>query len=196
MENHLSIVNEEIGRLNHIVVDFLFAVRPMNLMLIKSDINKLLTEIIELIKYEAEAAHITCITDLQKNIPLIEFDGRYMKQAFLNLIRNSLDAMQNMTRKELTIKTEAVDTQVTVSIGDTGCGISWENKAKIFEPYFTTKKMGTGLGLTLVFKIIKEHRGEISIDSKEGVGTTFSVMLSPPQTKRRLLNYVGGADEV
>ncbi|MDR3301806.1 MAG: GHKL domain-containing protein [Spirochaetaceae bacterium] len=196
MGNHLSILNEEIGRLNHIVVDFLFAVRPMNLMLIKSNINKLLKEIIAFIKYEAEDARITCVAELQKNLPWIEFDERYMKQALLNLIKNSLDAMQNKTDKVLTIKSESDDTQITISIGDTGSGISGENKAKIFEPYFTTKKMGTGLGLTLVYKIIKEHKGEIRVDSKEGVGTTFSVMLPLPQPKLRLLNYAGDSYEI
>ncbi|MDR3324991.1 MAG: GHKL domain-containing protein [Spirochaetaceae bacterium] len=187
IQTHLAIVNEEITRLNRIVVDFLFAVRPMDLMLIKSDVNKLLTGTIAFMQCELDDAHVACVVDLQEKIPLVEFDEKYLKQAFLNLIKNALEAMRDSAEKTLRVKTEATDAQLTVSIGDSGCGISDEHKTKIFEPYFTTKNMGTGIGLTLVFKIVREHRGLISFESKEGRGTTFVIALPVPQSHPRLL---------
>ena len=87
----------------------------------------------------------------------------------------------------LTIRTAAKDNYAEISIIDTGAGISEENLSKIFEPYFTTKERGSGLGLTMVFKIIREHRGEITVNSKEGKGSCFTITLPIPQRERRLL---------
>jgi signal transduction histidine kinase len=120
------------------------------------------------------------------------FDERYMKQALLNLIKNAIAAMPS--GGTLSIKTEVKDTDVLVSIADTGTGISDENLLKIFEPYFTTKDTGSGLGLTLVYKIIREHQGEVMVKSKEGEGTTFTIVLPIPQKERRLLGYAKEAD--
>jgi signal transduction histidine kinase len=189
LQNHIMIVNEEIQRLNRIVVDFLFAVRPMNVTLIKSDINKLIHDIITLIKLELEESKIKCVVLLDDALPLVEFDGHHLKQAFLNLINNAVEAMQSKHEGTLTIKTESNDNDIIISISDTGCGISEKEQVKIFEPYWTTKSNGTGLGLTLVYKIIREHNGEIVVNSKEGEGTTFIIALPIPQTGWRLLHY-------
>ena len=79
---------------------------------------------------------------------------------------------------------------VLFSVSDTGCGISEENLSKIFEPYFTTKATGTGLGLTVVYKIIKEHGGDISVESTVGKGTTFRIRIPVPSTERVQLDHV------
>ena len=89
----------------------------------------------------------------------------------------------------MVLKTYTKDERVIIEIGDTGTGIPDEIKDKIFEPYFTTKDFGSGLGLTLVFKIIKEHLGEISLSSKEDLGTNFVLSFPIPQKARRLLEY-------
>jgi signal transduction histidine kinase len=94
----------------------------------------------------------------------------------------------------LTIATSHADNEIRISVIDTGTGISEENLAKIFEPYFTTKENGTGLGLTLVFKIIREHQGEISVDSREGEGTAFEITLPVQQKDHRLIAYNGSAE--
>jgi PAS domain S-box-containing protein len=192
LDNYIAVVNEEVDRLNHIVVDFLFAVRPMNVEPREGDINTLITELIEFVRYELEEAQIECILDLDQDIPLVLLDERYMKQALLNLIKNAQAAMAGGGK--LTIKTERQDTDIIIKIMDTGTGISEENLSKIFEPYFTTKETGSGLGLTLVFKIIREHLGEISVKSREGEGTCFSISLPVPQKERRLIG--GPVNEV
>jgi two-component system, sporulation sensor kinase E len=115
IKHYLAVIGEEVDRLNRIVVDFLFAVRPMDMIL---------------------------------------------------------------------------------KVIDNGCGIPDSIMDKIFEPYFTTKEFGSGLGLTLVYKIVKEHLGDVTLSSKQGEGTTFILTFSIPQKEKRLLEYEGEEDEV
>jgi PAS domain S-box-containing protein len=187
LDRYLSVVNEEIDRLNHIVVDFLFAVRPMNIDAREGNLNALIQDLVDFVRFELDAARIETRLDLAGDLPAIEFDERYMKQALLNLIKNATAAMKG--GGILSIKTEASEGEVYIHISDTGVGIPEENLSKIFEPYFTTKESGSGLGLTLVFKIIKEHKGEITVSSKEGKGSNFQIMLPLPRTTTRLIPY-------
>jgi len=189
-DKYFNILNEEVDRLNHIVVDFLFAVRPMMLELKEGNINKLITQVMEFVCYEMQAANINCILDLDEKLPDILMDERYMKQVFLNLVKNAQAAMPAGGKFLLT--TTRVDNELHIYVSDSGTGISEEDIRKIFEPYFTTKKTGTGLGLTLVFKIIREHQGEISVNSKQGEGTEFEIILPIYQKEMRLLAYNGG----
>jgi len=87
----------------------------------------------------------------------------------------------------LGIAVAATNDELTISVSDTGTGIPEDMLTKIFEPYFTTKKSGTGLGLTITFKIIKEHSGDISLESKEGKGSTFTIHLPVPQKEKKSL---------
>jgi PAS domain S-box-containing protein len=190
LDKYLGVVNEEIDRLNRIVVDFLFAVRPMNMDFREGNINALIEELAEFVRYELEEANIICVLELEKDLPRTGFDERYMKQALLNLIKNAQAAMDQ--GGTLTIKTEFRDGQIDILVMDTGAGIPEANLSKIFEPYFTTKETGSGLGLTLVFKIVREHRGEITVKSKEGEGTRFKITLPIPQKERRLITFEGG----
>jgi PAS domain S-box-containing protein len=187
LDKYIAVVNEEIDRLNRIVVDFLFAVRPMDLEPRDGNINALIVELVEFVRYELDEAHINCVMELSENMPPIEFDERFMKQALLNLIKNAIAAMGD--GGTLTIITGFNDTEIQISVKDTGTGISEENLPKIFEPYFTTKPTGTGLGLTLVFKIIREHRGDLNVKSREGEGTDFIITLPIPQRETRLLAF-------
>jgi PAS domain S-box-containing protein len=190
LDKYIGVVNEEIDRLNRIVVDFLFAVRPMNMEFRKGNVNAILGDLIEFVGYELEGAGITYVLELGEDLPLIDVDERYMKQALLNLIKNAIAAMPE--GGTLTIKTETQDTDIRISVFDTGIGIPEENRLKIFEPYFTTKENGSGLGLTLVFKIIREHQGEITVKSREGEGTCFIITMPIPQKEQRLITYGGG----
>ncbi|MCL1812688.1 MAG: ATP-binding protein [Treponema sp.] len=182
---YIDVINEEIDRLNHIVVDFLFAVRPMTLNLKESNFNNFLQEIAEFTAYELSDAQVDLELDLDEKLPLLDFDEQLMKQALLNLIQNAVAAMTEGGK--IILKTEKKDNEAILSVIDTGAGIPDKNLAKIFEPYFSTKERGSGLGLTLVFKIIREHRGEINVTSKEGEGTCFTIALPIPQRDRRLL---------
>jgi len=182
---YMDVINEEMERLNHIVVDFLFAVRPMNLNLREADINTLIRELAEFTAYELEEANVTTALELDESLPSLDFDIQLMKQALLNLIQNAAAAMKE--GGTLTLRTERKDAEAVISVIDTGTGIPEQNMAKIFEPYFTTKEQGSGLGLTLVFKIVREHRGEITATSVEGEGTCFTITLPIFQRDRRLL---------
>ena len=188
MKNLIAIVKEEIDRLNSIVQDFLFAVRPMNMNLSPENINDILQELVHFLKYELEEADIRIVLELDEDLPTVMVDVKYIKQAFINIIKNSIEAIHDSG--EIHIKTEEeTGGDVVVHIEDTGEGIPESIMGKIFEPYFTTRKSGTGLGLVIVYKIIKELGGDIKINSREGEGTSFSVKLPVHEKKKRLLTY-------
>jgi len=189
-DKYFNVLKEEVDRLNRIVVDFLFAVRPMNLELREGDINRIISQVMEFVRYEMEQSKILCLLELDENLPTILLDERYMKQALLNLLTNAKAAMPS--GGVLTVATKHVDNEIRISVCDTGLGISEENLAKIFEPYFTTKETGTGLGLTQVYKIIREHQGEITVDSAPDQGAEFKIILPVPQKETRLLAYDEG----
>ncbi|MCL2186273.1 MAG: ATP-binding protein [Treponema sp.] len=184
---YIEVLKEEVERLNRIVVDFLFAVRPMNMELRKSDINKLISQLIDFVGLELEQSKILILLELDEDLPKILMDERYMKQVMLNLVTNAKAAMPE--GGVLTIATNCFDNEVRISVCDTGIGIGKEYLEKIFEPYFTTKEAGTGLGLTQVYKIIKEHQGEITVDSEPGTGSDFRIILPVPQNEMKLISY-------
>ncbi|GMO54258.1 MAG: ATP-binding protein [Termitinemataceae bacterium] len=183
-ENYLFNVQEEVERLNKIVVDFLFAVRPLEFTLIKSNINTEITNAIEFLKPELKENKIKYKQNLKNDLPLVLLDRDHFKQSLLNLFKNAIEAMSG--GGTLSVSTYEKDNNIKIVIADTGCGISEEDKAKIFEPYWTTKIKGTGLGLTMVFKIIKEHKGDISIQSEKGSGTSFEISLPIFQKEKSL----------
>ena len=189
---YIGVLNEEVDRLNKIVVDFLFAVRPVTLELRQGNINNLLNDLIEFVRHELEQSRIDCVLDFDTNMPPVYMDERYMKQALLNLIKNAQAAMPG--GGVLTVSSACADNEIRVSVSDTGIGISAENLSKIFEPYYTTKETGSGLGLTIVFKIIKEHRGEINVQSMEGQGTCFTISLPAVQAEQRLIAWNAAED--
>ncbi|MDR2543853.1 MAG: PAS domain S-box protein [Treponema sp.] len=187
IEKYFNVFNEEIERLNNIVVDFLFAVRPMDLELRMGDLNKIISQLVEFVRPEFEQSKILCLLELDENIPDILMDERYMKQAMLNLITNAQSAMAD--GGVLTISTNLFENEIRISVCDTGIGISKDHFEKIFEPYFSTRETGTGLGLTQVFKIIREHKGEINVDSEPGTGSNFRIILPVQQKEMRLITY-------
>jgi len=159
----------------------------MNAELRRGNINVLIKELAEFVSFELAASGIECALNLAESAPLINFDERLMKQALLNLIKNAIGAME--AGGKLSITSEASENEMRINISDTGEGIAEENLSKIFEPYFTTKENGSGLGLTMVFKIIKEHGGDISVKSRVGEGSVFFITLPVPQTEQRLLAF-------
>lgn len=188
-ESFLSVLEEEIEHLNKIAVDFLFAVKPMEVSLKKESINEITGGILSFLEPEAEDKSIEVESVLSPFIPNIELDSRLVKQALLNLIQNAFAAMEGGGK--LTVVTKLDGDFVSVLISDTGCGIDEDKISKIFEPYYTTKASGTGLGLTLVYKIMKEHHGDIHVSSKKGKGTTFILLFPIPVSERKAL----GEDE-
>ena len=123
--------------------------------------------------------------ELRKDLPLVEVDRNQLKQAFYNVIKNAFQAMK--TGGLLRIRTDMDGSFVTVSFVDTGGGISPENMSKIFEPYFTTKASGSGLGLLIVRRIVREHGGEIDLASDQGKGLTLTIRLPLRHQLARML---------
>ncbi|MEE8590757.1 MAG: ATP-binding protein, partial [Spirochaetia bacterium] len=176
LEN-LLIIKEEVDRLNRIVMDFLFTVRPMNAELSYDELNRVVRELLDFMKFELSEAGITVDTDLTKTGPQILMDERYMKQAVLNILKNAISAMPDGGR--LRVQTVQKGNELRLKISDTGVGISDEHMDKIFEPYFTTKEkgVGTGLGLAVIHGIIKGHGGTITVESNPGMGSTFNIFI-------------------
>lgn len=189
IKDYLDVIGEEVERLNRIVVDFLFAVRPMDVNPVDTGLNTLIEEMMDFVRYELEQQGIALKLDLDDTLPELKIDEKYFKQALLNLIKNAIAAMPE--GGELTVSTQKRGDEVTLRFSDTGVGIPDDVIDKIFEPYFTTRESGSGIGLTLVYKIIREHLGEISVNSQEGRGTAFTITLPVPQRETHLIDWKG-----
>lgn len=193
VHRYLDVIQEEIERLNRIVVDFLFAVRPMDTDLQDGDLNELIRDLLAFVRFELDQADIELAVALDEQAPKIRLDGKYFKQALLNIVKNAIAAMPE--GGQLRVTTSARGDQLIVRVSDNGVGMDEETLGKIFEPYFTTKDFGSGLGLTLVYKVVKEHMGEVSVLSRKGQGTTFTISLPIPQRDRQLIDWKGGDTE-
>ncbi len=185
-QRYIDVLDEEITRLNGIVVDFLFAVRPLDTRLRLGSILKTLNEVASFVEPELAEKKVTLTCDCSTSLPKLEFDENLLKQVLLNLIKNAMNAMEQGGR--LTLHTRPDGNQVLISVQDTGIGMDDETLQKIFEPYYTNKATGTGLGLTVVYKIMKEHRGDITVESKLGEGSTFTLSLPIPKSERLSLS--------
>jgi two-component system, sporulation sensor kinase E len=186
LKESLEILEEETERLNNIVSDYLFAVRPQDSRPLPADLNALITELVQFLRYEMEDAHVRVLPLLDETIPSIPLDEGAMKRALLNLIKNAIIAMPE--GGELRLQTRRDRDNVQIIVSDTGVGIPEELQGKIFEPYFTTRDTGSGLGLTVVYKVIREHGGDLHMDSQSGRGTTFRISIPVPQSERKLLS--------
>lgn len=184
-QEHLRVIRGEIERLDTIIHQFLQAVRPSHLDRKPLPMNEVIQESLQVLLPEIQDRDILLETDYGIDLPLIEMDRDRMKQVFYNLIKNAIQA----TRKGgiLKIATASNDTHLLIAFMDNGVGISAENIARLSEPFFTTKPNGTGLGLLIARRIMREHGGELQIDSKEGAGTTIRLLLPLTEKRVRLL---------
>lgn len=171
----LEITRSEIKRLDFIVEKFLNAVRPSRPVLEPTDLNELLNEALNFIGAEVADRRISITVDLAEEVPLLQLDRDQMKQVFYNLIRNSAQAMGS--DGNLTVRTGFDDENAFVTFSDDGPGIPADQVSRVFEPYYTTKKTGSGLGLMIVHRIVGEHGGEVQFQSREGTGTEVTVFL-------------------
>jgi signal transduction histidine kinase len=169
----------EVARINQQITDFLNYSRPANADLQPCDARKLLDEPLRIAEMEAAEKNVTVGIVEHENVPQVLADPEFLRSVFNNLFINAIQAMEGKGGGNLTIKISADEDGpfVNFEITDTGTGISEENLANIFEPYFSTRETGTGLGLAIVHKIVDVHNGVIDVQSKEGEGTTFTVRL-------------------
>jgi signal transduction histidine kinase len=191
LEKYLAVAKGEINRLDYIITQFLHAIRPRRPEFVMASLNDVVFETIELLRPEIENRGITIDDRLSRHLPPVPLDPAQIKQVLVNLIKNAIQAMTK--GGILTLQTGEGAEGIWMSISDTGCGIPPEKLNHIFQPFYTTKKKGTGLGLMIVQRIIREHGGRIELDSRIDQGTTFRIWL-PLEGKVRLLE-AGNRDE-
>ena len=189
LQNSVGVARAEVKRLDSIISQFLRAIRPTRPQLRPENVNSIVEEAVRFFAPEIKDRDIVVEQELRSDLPLLELDRDQMKQAFYNLIKNSFEAMRS--RGILRIRTDLDDSHVLVRFIDSGGGMSAENLSHVFEPYFTTKTNGTGLGLLIVRRIVREHGGELSIESSAGKGMTVTIRL--PHTDRRVRMLEAGA---
>ena len=193
LRDSLEVARAEVNRLDSIISQFLRAIRPTRPQLRPENVNAIVEEAVRFFAPEIKDRDIVVEQELRSDLPLLELDRDQMKQAFYNVIKNSFEAMK--ARGILRIRTDKDDSHVIVRFGDTGGGISPENLSHVFEPYFTTKRTGTGLGLLIVRRIVREHGGELSIESSEGKGLSVTIRLPHINRRVRMLEAGKRKDE-
>jgi signal transduction histidine kinase len=181
----LSVAQGEIKRLDFIIGQFLAAIRPTQPQLQRTQVNDLIHEAVKFLTPELHQGRVKVKLDLATGLPSAPLDASQMKQAFYNLIRNAAQAMPN--GGTLTITSSFNDYEMRLSFADSGKGISTANMSNLFQPFFTTRKTGTGLGLLIVRRIIREHGGEIELESREKEGTTVNIYLPLGEKRVRYL---------
>jgi signal transduction histidine kinase len=175
LSEFLGIVEEEVSRINDISSNFLGFSKPEPINLKMCNINTLVESTVDLLRQEATEKNIEIIALLYGNLPFVPCDYSRIKQALLNLLLNALEASKAGDTVEITTWNEGPF--ISIIIEDTGKGISSEEMENIFKPFFTTKTHGSGLGLAIIDRIVKEHGGDIEVDSEVGKGTKFTIKL-------------------
>ena len=146
-----------------------------------SDINSIVDQ--ALLMFDGRLDGIEVRRFLADDLPRVQADPEAMKRALANLVDNAAEAMQESLVKEIQISTVLLEERdaVEIAVADTGHGVTWEVKEKLFLPYFSTKKRGTGLGLAIVSRIVEDHHGSIRVEENSPLGTRFIVELPVAQ---------------
>lgn len=204
LEHYLDVVTEEIENLNSIVLDFLFAVRPVQASLALYEADALVKKTVDFFQPEFESRCMHVVTRLGGQNARLLLDEKLFRDVLLNLAQNALAAIEQRRGTavvedgfvgQLMVESTVKRDTYCLTFADNGCGMDGQTASRIFEPYYTTKANGTGLGLTMAYKIIKELRGDIRVRSSIGQGTVFTITIPVPQKQTMLLTG-GCADEV
>jgi PAS domain S-box-containing protein len=185
LAQYLDVAKGEIHRLDYIITQFLGAIRPSPLQLKMASLNDVAEKTLELLRPEIDNRGVTVKTKLARHLTATPVDATQLQQVLVNLVKNATQAMT--TGGTLTLQTGENSDSVWVSVADTGGGIPQEQINRIFEPFYTTKKKGSGLGLMIVQRIVRAHNGRIELESHVGRGTTFRIWLPLHERKPRLL---------
>ena len=181
----VGVARNEVSRLDLIITQFLRAIRPSKPEFVVCRVEDILKEILTLLKQEIQDRKVEVEIIVNGTLPGVSVDRNQIKQAFFNVIRNAVQAMQEGGGLKITLSSS--DQYLSISFRDTGIGIKREDFGRIFEPYYTTKSGGSGLGLMIVQRIIQDHGGQIEIVSKPDAGTTFTILLPLVERRVRLL---------
>ena len=174
-EQSMRYILEEIERIDVIVKGLMDFARPASLELAPHNLNQVLQEVLNLMEANLSHHQIQLVKKLDPNLPAIRFDSNKLKQAFMNVVLNAMEAMPDGGR--LGILTLQDSDRVRIDVVDTGVGIPAEDLDRLFEPFFTTKSQGTGLGLANAKRVFEQHGGDIRIKSVVGKGTAVSLWL-------------------
>ena len=185
LRESVEIAKEEITRLDSIINQFLRALRPTPLQTRPENINAIVQESVAFLEAEIADRNILVEQELRPDLPMLEVDRNQLTQVFYNIIKNAFQAMKS--EGILRIRTDRDDAWVSIAFADTGGGISADHMSSIFQPYFTTKAKGSGLGLLIVRRIVRAHGGEVNLVSTEGVGLTLTIRLPFRDNRVRLL---------
>jgi two-component system sensor histidine kinase HydH len=170
-----DIIIEEAERLNNIITDFLSYARPRPLALVATRIEEIIQKNIEFLQPQLEQHNCTVTIDIQENLPMINADPEKLYQAFLNILINAMQAMPEGGKLQIDLRQREQD--IVISFKDEGVGISEEIAEKIWDPFFTAKEKGTGLGLGVVKKIIETHQGRITLTNRSVRGSVVEITL-------------------
>jgi len=197
----ICLMEEQTVYLRQMLEDLMNLIRHREIKKENIDINVLITRAVNLLTDELRIKRIRWETELEEDLPFVYADGIHLQQVFMNIIINAMQAIEGLARgedRELIISTrfDKKENRVWVSFKDSGPGLSAEDREKIFEPFFSTKDQGAGIGLALCKDLVAEHGGKIGVTSLEGGGTTFTVYfpcalikdLDKEQENRRVSN--------
>ena len=175
-KEYASVMVKEVDRLNRVITELLDFARPKEPRREPHSLEEILEHTVGVLKPELARKKAEVEKQYERELPLARVDRDQLSQAFLNLLINSLESMEDGGEIRVEIRRERQDS-LRVSIGDTGKGIPREDLEKIFEPFFSSKQKGTGLGLSIVHQIVEGHGGEIQVESEGGEGTFFQITL-------------------
>lgn len=181
IEKSLEICTDEMARLDAILKGFLGAIRNQKPTLVQIDLSTVLVSVLRVMEQQLKERGIRCGIEVSPMLPAVMGDDTQLKQLFFNIVKNALEAMTDGGTLEIRLRFD--DESVFVDVKDSGCGISHEDLAKIYEPFYTTKSGGNGLGMMIVERIMKSHNAQLSIDSEVGAGTCFTFKF--PRIDRR-----------
>jgi signal transduction histidine kinase len=180
LNKFLTIASGEVDRISSLISELLEFAKPSEPKLEFEDINAILDGMILLVSTETGKRLIKVVKQYADDLPLIQMDREQMKQAFLNILLNAIEATPE--NGEVAVRTRSFvrpggQSYLQVEISDTGCGIAAEYLEEIFNPFFTTKKAGSGLGLSISHQIVQEHQGYITVESQLNKGSSFFIHL-------------------
>ncbi|MFZ6016885.1 MAG: sensor histidine kinase [Nitrospirota bacterium] len=170
----MASIKQEIQRLNNLVRDFFDYGKPLKLDIKETDVSKIIDDLIELVRVKAQKDGIKIHRQFGE-LPKLYLDPELIKTCIFNVILNAFQAMP--AGGDLTVSTEASDNRFSIIIEDTGIGVSKENLPKVFEPFFSTRNTGLGLGLAMTKRVVEEHSGRVDFKSEEGRGSTVTISL-------------------
>jgi len=175
LREFLQIIEEESQRLSDIVTNFLNFAKPSQANLIRSDLNEVVKNTLNLVEQEVEDKGVQLVFDPDRKLRALKFDAAKVKQALLNILINAAQACREGGR--IDVRTWQENKKVSLQISDTGCGMDREVQDNLFKPFFTTKVRGSGLGLAIAEQNIRDLGGSIQVESTEGEGSTFTILL-------------------